>query len=111
VQHLESLSDVVKQITGISVHERIPDFLLEQADEVEMVDLSPEDLLLRLKEGKVYIPQQAERAMQSFFRKGNLMALRELALRRTADRVDDQMQLYRRDHAITQTWPASELSG
>jgi two-component system sensor histidine kinase KdpD len=108
VQHLESLSDVVKQITGISVHERIPDFLLEQADEVEMVDLSPEDLLQRLKEGKVYIPQQTERAMQSFFRKGNLLALRELALRRTADRVDDQMQLYRRDHAITQTWPTSE---
>jgi two-component system sensor histidine kinase KdpD len=108
IQHLESLSDIVKQITGITVHERIPDFLLEQADEVETVDLSPEDLLLRLKQGKVYIPQQAERAMQSFFRKGNLMALRELALRRTADRVDDQMEMYRRDHAITQTWPATE---
>ncbi len=108
VQHLESLSDVVNQITGITIHERIPDSLFEQADEVEMVDLSPEDLLLRLKEGKVYVPQQAENAMHNFFRKGNLMALRELALRRTADRVDDQMQIYRRDHAITQTWPASE---
>jgi two-component system sensor histidine kinase KdpD len=108
VQHLESLSDVVKQITNITVHERIPDFVLERADEVEMVDLSPEDLLQRLREGKVYIPQQAERAMQSFFRKGNLMALRELALRRTADRVDDQMQDYRLDHAIAQTWPAGE---
>ncbi|RPI99129.1 MAG: sensor histidine kinase KdpD, partial [Chloroflexi bacterium] len=108
IQHFESLSDVVKQITGINVHERVPDALLEQADEVEMVDLSPEDLLQRLKEGKVYVPQQAERAMQSFFRKGNLLALREIALRRTADRVDDQMQIYRRDHAITQPWPAGE---
>ncbi len=108
VQHLESLTDVVSQITGITVRETIPDSLLEQADEVEMVDLSPDDLLQRLKDGKVYVPEQAERAMRSFFRKGNLMALRELALRRTADRVDDQMQDYRRDHAIAQTWPAAE---
>lgn len=108
VQHLESLTDVVSQITGTTVRETIPDLLLEQADEVEMVDLSPDDLLQRLKDGKVYVPEQAERAMRSFFRKGNLMALRELALRRTADRVDDQMQDYRRDHAIAQTWPAAE---
>ncbi|MCZ2074094.1 MAG: sensor histidine kinase KdpD [Bryobacterales bacterium] len=108
VQHLESLTDVVGQITGITVHETVPDSLLEQADEVEMVDLSPDDLIQRLKEGKVYIPEQAERAMRNFFRKGNLMALRELALRRTADRVDDQMQVYRRDHAVTQPWPAAE---
>ncbi len=108
VQHLESLTDVVSQITGVTVRETIPDLLLEQADEVEMVDLSPDDLLQRLKDGKVYVPEQAERAVQRFFRKGNLMALRELALRRTADRVDDQMQDYRRDHAIAQAWPAAE---
>jgi two-component system sensor histidine kinase KdpD len=108
VQHLESLADVVSQITGIVVRETIPDSLLEQADEVEMIDLAPDDLLQRLKEGKVYIPAQAERAMQNFFRKGNLMALREMALRHTADRVDEQMQDYRRDHAVKQTWPAAE---
>jgi len=108
IQHLESLSDVVRQIIEITVHERVPDALFEQAGEIEMVDLSPEDLLQRLKEGKVYIPQQAEHAMRHFFRKGNLMALRELALRLTADRVDDQMQSYRQDHAITQPWPAGE---
>ncbi|HEX3050468.1 MAG TPA: sensor histidine kinase KdpD [Aggregatilineaceae bacterium] len=108
IQHLESLSDIVKQITDITIHERIPDALFEQADEIEMVDLSPEDLLKRLQEGKVYIPQQAELAMRRFFRKGNLMALRELALRHTADRVDEQMESYRQDHAITQTWPAGE---
>ena len=108
VQHLESLTDVVSQITGVTVRETIPDLLLEQADEVEMVDLSPDDLLQRLKDGKVYMPEQAERAMRSFFRKGNLMALREMALRRTAERVDDQMQDYRRDHAIAQAWPAAE---
>lgn len=108
IQHLESLSDVVKQITDIAVHERVPDALFERADEIELVDLSPEDLLQRLQEGKVYIPQQAEQAMRHFFRKGNLMALRELALRLTADRVDDQMQSYRQDHAITRPWPAGE---
>jgi two-component system sensor histidine kinase KdpD len=108
VQHLESLNDVVAQITGTSVRETIPDSMLEAADEVELVDISPDELLIRLHEGKVYLPQQAEHAMQSFFRKGNLMALRELALRRTAERVDDQMQVYRRDKAIAQVWPASE---
>ncbi len=108
IQHLESLSDIVKQITDITVHERVPDAVFEEADEIEMVDLSPEDLLQRLKEGKVYIPQQAEHAARHFFRKGNLLALRELALRLTADRVDDQMQSYRQDHAITQPWPAGE---
>jgi two-component system sensor histidine kinase KdpD len=108
VQHIESLNDVVAQITGVIVRETVPDRIVEQADEVELIDLTPDDLLLRLKEGKVYVPQQAERAAQNFFRKGNLIALRELALRRTADRVDAQMQHYRHDHAIAQTWPASE---
>ena len=97
VQHLESLNDVVSGITGIRVWETVPDQVFDAADEVVLVDLPPDELLQRLKEGKVYLPQQAERAIRNFFRKGNLIALRELALRRTADRVDDQMLQYRRD--------------
>jgi two-component system sensor histidine kinase KdpD len=108
VQHIESLNDVVAQITGVVVRETVPDLILEQADEVELIDLPPDELLQRLRQGKVYIPQQAERALHSFFRKGNLIALRELALRRTAERVDAQMQAYMRDHAIPHTWPAVE---
>jgi two-component system sensor histidine kinase KdpD len=108
VQHLESLNDVIAQITTVRVRETVPDSVLEQADEVELVDLPPEELLQRLKEGKVYVPDQAQEAIRNFFRKGNLIALRELALRRTADRVDEQMQDYMRDHAIAQTWPAAE---
>jgi two-component system sensor histidine kinase KdpD len=108
VQHLESLNDVVAQITGVIVRETVPDSILERADEVELVDLPPDDLLQRLREGKVYMPRQAERAIDNFFQKGNLIALRELALRRTADRVDDQMQLYRRAHAIAEIWPTTE---
>lgn len=108
VQHLESLNDVVAQITNVVVRETVPDSFLEQADEVELIDLPPDELLQRLREGKVYIPQQADRALHSFFRKGNLIALRELALRRTADRVDAQMQEYMRDHAIAHTWPTAE---
>jgi two-component system sensor histidine kinase KdpD len=108
VQHLESLNDIVAQITGVIVRETVPDRILDEADEVELLDLTPDDLLQRLEEGKVYQPQAAERAQRHFFRKGNLHALRELALRRTADRVDRQMQDYRRDHAIAETWPACE---
>ncbi|MFN8444890.1 MAG: sensor histidine kinase KdpD [Caldilineaceae bacterium] len=108
IQHLESLNDLVAQITGIVVSETIPDRILDEADEVELIDLPADELLQRLREGRVYIPAQAERAIQSFFRKGNLMALRELALRRTADRVDAQMQLYRHEHAIPTTWPTQE---
>ncbi|MFI5183360.1 MAG: DUF4118 domain-containing protein [Vicinamibacteria bacterium] len=108
VQHIESLNDVVAQITGVAVRETVPDAVLEQADEVELVDLPPDDLLQRLQEGKVYLPDQAQRAIRSFFRKGNLIALRELALRRTAERVDEQMRTYRRDHGIARTWPAAE---
>lgn len=108
VQHIESLNDVVTQITGVRVHETVPDTFFERADEVEVVDLPPDELLQRLKEGKVYVPQQAERAMRNFFRKGNLIALRELALRRTADRVDVQMRDYRSDHAIRTPWPVRE---
>lgn len=108
VQHLESLNDVIAQITGVIVRETVPDRMLEMAAEVELIDLPPDELLQRMAEGKVYVPHQAARAVRSFFRKGNLIALRELALRRTADRVDDQMQRYRREHAIPHTWPASE---
>ncbi len=108
VQHIESLNDVVSQITGIPVWETVPDSVLEEADEIELIDLPPDELLQRLKEGKVYLPQQAERAAKNFFRKGNLIALRELALRRTADRVDAQMRDYRDDHAIREVWQVKE---
>lgn len=108
VQHLESLNDDVNQVTGVQVLETVPDTVFELADEIELIDLPPDDLLLRLKEGKVYIPQQAERAMQNFFRKGNLIALRELSLRLTADRVDAQMLDYRDDNAIRDIWQVGE---
>src|SRR5438552_16143029 len=108
VQHVESLNDVVAKITGVTVRETIPDSVLERADEIELVDLPPDELLRRLEEGKVYVPQQAQEAIRNFFRKGNLIALRELALRRTAERVDAQMQAYMRDHAIGKTWPVAE---
>ena len=108
VQHLESLNDIVSGITGIRVWETVPDRLFDEADEVVVVDLPPDELLQRMKEGKVYLPQQAERAARNFFRKGNLLALRELALRRTADRVDDEMQAYRRRSAVTPVWPNRE---
>jgi two-component system sensor histidine kinase KdpD len=108
VQHVESLNDVVAQITGVSVRETIPDAVFEKADEVELIDLPPDDLLQRLREGKVYVPEQAQRAVERFFRTGNLIALRELALRRTADRVDAQMQDYRRLHQVAETWPVTE---
>ena len=108
VQHLESLNDVVAQITGIQVRETVPDSILDEADEVELADLSAEDLLQRLRDGKVYVPEQAARAIDQFFRKGNLIALRELALRRTAQRVDAQMRGYMAEHGIRETWPAAE---
>src|SRR5882724_9808628 len=108
VQHVESLNDVVAKITGVVVRETVPDSALERADEIELVDLPPADLLERLQEGKVYVPAQAQEALHNFFRKGNLIALRELALRHTAERVDAQMQDYMRDHAIGKTWPVTE---
>ena len=108
VQHIESLNDVVGQITGVRVSETLPDTFFETADEVELIDLSADELLKRLKEGKVYIPQQIERALDNFFKKGNLIALRELALRQTADRVDAQMREYREEEAITPVWAAAE---
>ena len=108
VQHLESLNDIIGGITGIQVRETLPDRVFEQADEITLVDLPPDELLQRMREGKVYLPQQAERAIHNFFRKGNLIALRELALRRTADAVDTQMREYRADRAISQVWQAKE---
>lgn len=108
VQHLESLNDVVAQITHVRVRETVPDSILDRADDVELVDLTPEDLLQRMKEGKVYFPDAAERAAQNFFVPGNLTALRELALRRTAQRVDAQMVNYMRAHAIQGPWEAGE---
>ncbi|MES2771427.1 MAG: DUF4118 domain-containing protein [Pseudomonadota bacterium] len=108
VQHLDSLNEVVGRITGVRVWETVPDRFFEQASEINLVDLPPDDLLQRLKEGKVYLPEQAAQAAQNFFRKGNLIALRELALRRTADRVDGQMRAYRAERAIKHVWPAHE---
>ncbi len=108
IQHVESLNDVVARITRIRVRETVPDSVLDQADDIEVVDLSPEDLIKRLHEGKVYVPQQAERAIRHFFSPGNLTALRELALRRTAQRVDEQLLSHMRAHAISGPWPAGE---
>ncbi len=108
VQHLESLNDVVARITGVVVRETVPDRILVEADEIELVDLTADDLLQRLRDGKVYVPTQAERAVRGFFRKGNLIALRELALRWTAERVDAQMQTYKRDQGISGVWPIAE---
>jgi len=104
VQHIESLNDVVSGVTGIIIRETVPDHVFDQADEVVLVDLPPDDLRQRLKEGKVYIPGQAERAIEHFFRKGNLIALRELSLRRTADRVDDQMREFRDTQGKERVW-------
>jgi two-component system sensor histidine kinase KdpD len=108
VQHIESLNDVVARITQVRVRETVPDSILDRAEDIELVDLTPEDLLQRLKDGKVYMPDAAERARQNYFVPGNLAALRELALRRTAQRVDAQMVEYMRAHAISGPWEASE---
>jgi two-component system sensor histidine kinase KdpD len=108
VQHIESVNDIVAQVTGVTVRETVPDRILEGAEEIEFIDLTPDDLLQRLREGKVYMPAQAERAMQSFFTKVNLIALRELALRTTAERVDAEMRRYRGMKGIGAVWPVSE---
>jgi two-component system sensor histidine kinase KdpD len=108
IQHLESLNDVVAQITGVRVRETVPDGILDRADEVRLIDLSPEELLQRLRDGKVYVPEQAERALEHFFRPEQLTALRELALRQTAEHVDEQMQAQRRAQAAPGVWPVAE---
>lgn len=108
VQHLESLNDVVAQVTTVPVRETVPDDVFERADDVELVDIAPDDLLERMREGKVYVPDQARRAIENFFRKGNLIALRELSLRKTADRVGSQALDYRQEHDVTRIWPTNE---
>jgi two-component system, OmpR family, sensor histidine kinase KdpD len=108
IQHIESLNDVVAQITHVRVRETVPDSVFDRADAVELVDLTPDDLIERLKEGKVYIPKQAERALEHFFSPANLTALRELALRRTAERVDEQLLTEMQARAIPGPWPAGE---
>jgi two-component system, OmpR family, sensor histidine kinase KdpD len=108
IQHIESLNDVVAQITHVRVRETVPDSVFDRADAVELVDLTPDDLIQRLKEGKVYVPRQAERALEHFFSPANLTALRELALRRTADRVDEQLLTQMQASAIPGPWAAGE---
>jgi two-component system sensor histidine kinase KdpD len=108
IQHIESLSDVVAAITGVKVRELVPDTVVEEAADVVMVDITPDELIQRLKEGKVYLPDNARRAADNFLQAGNLTALRELALRRTAERVDDQMVDYLRQHAIEGPWPTTD---
>src|SRR6201993_3209043 len=108
VQHIESLNDVVAKITHVRVRETVPDSILDRADAIELVDLTPDDLIQRLKEGKVYVPKQAERALKNYFSPGNLTALRELALRRTADRVDEQLLIHMQANAIVGPWAAGE---
>ena len=108
VQHFESLNDVVAQITGVVVKETVPDRLLDVATEIRLVDIPPEELIQRLREGKVYIPEQAAVALRKFFQPGNLIALRELSLRRTASRVDDQMRAYMEARDIAGPWPVAE---
>ncbi len=108
IQHVESLNDVVAQITRIRVRETVPDSVIDRADDIEIIDLTPADLIERLREGKVYIPETAKRAVENYFSPGNLTALRELALRRTAQRVDEQLLTHMQAHAIPGPWPAGD---
>lgn len=108
IQHLESLNDTIRQITGVRVRETIPDDVVKQADEVRLVDLTPEALIERLRQGKVYRDRVAQQALQNFFREGNLTALRELALRAVADDTDDRLESYMQHHNIPGPWPAQE---
>ncbi|MES0097156.1 sensor histidine kinase KdpD [Mesorhizobium sp. M0019] len=108
IQHVESLNDVVAQITRVRVRETVPDSIIDQADDIEIIDLTPDDLIKRLEEGKVYIPSTAQRAIENYFSPGNLTALRELALRRTAQRVDEQLLTHMQAHAIPGPWAAGE---
>jgi two-component system sensor histidine kinase KdpD len=108
IQHIESLNDVVAQITHVRVRETVPDSVFDRAHAIELIDLTPDDLIQRLKEGKVYVPRQAERALEHYFSPGNLTALRELALRRTAERVDEQLLTHMQANAIAGPWAAGE---
>jgi two-component system sensor histidine kinase KdpD len=108
IQHLESVNDLIAQVTGVRVRETVPDSVFESAAEVELVDLPPDELIQRLRDGKIYIPENARDALENFFRKGNLIALRELALRVTAERVDAEMLKYRKDIAAEEVWPVAD---
>ena len=108
IQHLESLNDVVASITGVRTRETLPDRILDDADEVELVDISPRALRQRMRHGNIYPPERVETSLNNFFREGNLTALRELALRRTAEKTESQLQRYMTDHKITKLWPANE---
>jgi len=108
IQHVESLNDVVAQITRIRVRETVPDSIIDRADDIELIDLTPGDLIKRLNEGKIYLPKTAKRAIRNYFSPGNLTALRELALRRTAQRVDEQLLSHMRAHAIEGPWAAGD---
>src|SRR4030088_108015 len=108
VQHIESLNDIVAGITGVRMQETVPDAVFEKADEVVLIDTPPDELLERLNAGKVYVPEQARNAVENFFRKGNLIALREMSLRPTADRVDRAIREYRDGKGIRATWAAGE---
>ena len=108
VQHIESRTDIVAEITGIKIHETVPDSVVDLADDIEIIDLPPEDLLKRLAEGKVYIPEKAKQASEHFFRIGNLTALREIALRLTAERVDKKLQEYMQKKNIVGPWKSGE---
>lgn len=108
IQHLESLADVVESITGVPVRERIPDWVIDEADEIELVDMSPHALRQRIKHGNVYPPEQAEQALRQFFREANLMALRELALRKVATAVEQDLEAYLREHGMREVWPVGE---
>ena len=108
IQHVESLNDVVAQITRVRVRETVPDSIIDEADDIEIIDLTPDDLIKRLQDGKVYFPNTAQRAIENYFSPGNLTALRELALRRTAQRVDEQLLNHMQSHAIPGPWAAGE---
>src|SRR5947209_6971317 len=108
IQHLESLNDLVASITGVRVRETLPDWILDQAEEVELIDISPYALRQRMKHGNIYPPERIDAALNHFFREGNLTALRELALRRTAEKTETQLQEYMTEHGIGQLWPATE---
>ncbi len=108
VQHVESLNDIVAEISGVQVRETVPDAILQRADEITLIDVSPDDLLERLRQGKIYIPTQAAFALEKFFRKNNLVALREMALRHAADRVHDEVEVARLGSASNRPWPTNE---
>ncbi len=108
IQHIESLNDVVKQVTGVRVRETVPDRVVREADEVRLIDLTPDELIDRLKQGKVYQPHVIPHALKNFFRAGNLSALREMSLRVVADSTDDQLETYMDEHGISGPWPVND---